>query len=118
MHIPKKYFQDRIVLLLLSVNTFLAVLSAILILLRLDTGAGKIYYVQFRGNLNFVDAFQFGSANTFIAFILFSFFVLIFHTLLSMRAYHIRRHFAIAVLGMGLLLLTVCLIVSNALINQ
>ena len=38
MHIPKKYFQDRMVLLLLSVNVFITLLSSILILLRLDNG--------------------------------------------------------------------------------
>jgi cytochrome c biogenesis protein CcdA len=115
MHIPKKYFQDRMVLLLLSVNAFITLLSSILILLRLDNGRSDGYIIQYRSNLG-LSAYKAGAATTFIAFILFSILVLVFHTVLSMRVYHVRRHFAVAVLGMGLLLLVLGLIVSNALL--
>ena len=116
MHIPKRYFHDRIVLLLLSINTFVALLTAALILLRLDTGRPDGYIVQYRANLG-LSAFKTGSARTIVTFVIFSMLVLGFHTFLSMRSYHIRRHFSIAVLGLGLLLLTVSLVVSNALLE-
>lgn len=115
MHVPKKYFHDRLVLLLLSVNTFLALLGSVLILLRLDSGRSQSYIVQYRANLG-LSAYKVGDATTFISFIIFAAVVLVFHTLLSMRVYHVRRQVAITVLGMGLLLLTLALIVSNALL--
>lgn len=115
MHIPKKYFHDRIVLLLLSINTFLALLCSLLILLRLDVGRPDGYIVQYRANLG-LSAFKSGGASTLISFILFALVVLVFHTVLSMRIYPLRRHFAVAILGMGLLLLILSIIVSNALL--
>lgn len=115
MHIPKNYFHDRIVLLLLSINTFLALLSSILVLLRLDTGRPDGYIVQYRANLG-LSAFKSGDATTLISFIIFAGLVLAFHTILSMRVYQIRRNVAVAVLAMGLLLLCISLIVSNALL--
>lgn len=115
MHIPKNYFHDRIVLLLLSGSAFLALLTSILILLRLDTGRPDGYIVQYRANLG-LSAFKSGGASVFISFIVFSAFVLAFHTMLSMRVYPIRRQFAVAILALGLLLLALSLIVTNALL--
>ncbi len=115
MPVPKKFIHDRTVLLLISVNTFLAILGSILILLRLEPGRGSGYIAQYRPNLG-VDTFKSGSASDLLSFIAFAVFVLIFHTALSAKAYHHRRHFAIAVLGLGLLLLVLSLVVSNALL--
>lgn len=115
MHIPKNYFQDRLVVLLLSVNTFLTLLCGVLILLKLDSGRAEGYIIQYRSNLG-LSAFKSGDASTLISFILFSILVMIFHTLLSIRVYHIRRQFTVTVLAMGTLLLTVSIIVSNALL--
>lgn len=113
--VPKKFIHDRTVLLLLSTNTFLALLGSVLILFRLDPGRGGGYIVQYRSNLG-LNTFRSGTSSTLISFIVFAMFVLVFHTVLSARAYHHRRHFAIAVLGLGLLLLLLSLIVSNALL--
>jgi hypothetical protein len=115
MNIPKKYFHDRMVLLLLSINTFVALLSSILILLRLDGGRTDGYIVQYRANLG-LSAFKTGSASTLISFIVFAGLVLLFHTIMSMKVYHLRRHFSVAILAMGLLLLVLSMIVSNALL--
>lgn len=115
MHIPKNYFHDRIILLLLSVNTFLTLLCALLVLLRLDVGRPGGYIVQYRSSLG-LSAFKSGNASVLASFALFALFVLVFHTLLSMRVYPIRRPFAIVILSMGLLLLILSIIVSNALL--
>ncbi len=115
MHIPKKYFHDRVVLLLLSANTFLALFCSALILLRLDSGRSEGYIIQYRDNLG-LSAFKSGNATTLISFIIFSATVLIFHTLLSIRVYSIRRQFSITVLALGTLLITISIIVSNALL--
>ncbi len=116
MQIPKKYFQDRVILLLLSVNTFLAFFGSILVLFRLDSGRSDGYIIQYRGNLG-LDAYKAGGAIELLSFILFILVVLVFHTLLSIRVYSVRRHFATAILALGLLLLAVAIIVSNALLE-
>ena len=114
MHIPKNYFHDRLVLLLLSINTFLAVFVTVLSLIRLKGGNSESFVGQYHSNLG-LSAFEPGSAGTFISFILFGALVLVLHTLLSMRTYHRRREYSIIILWMGLVLLLLLLIVSNAL---
>lgn len=103
------------VLLLLSTNTFVTLLASILILLRLDGGRTDGYIVQYRANLG-LSAFKTGDASTLISFIVFAGLVLLFHTLMSIKVYHVRRQFSVSVLAMGLLLLVLVLIVSNALL--
>lgn len=115
MHIPKNYFHDRMVLLLLSINTFLAIIGSLLILLRLDVGRPEGYIVQYRSDLG-LSAFKSGGVSTFISFIIFIALTLVFHTILSMRVYNIRRQLALSVLAMGLMLLLLAIIVSNALL--
>jgi hypothetical protein len=115
MSTSKRYLHDRLVLLLLTVNTFVALLTSVLILLRLDAGRAGGYIIEYRVNRG-LSAFKVGDSTEIIAFIFFVTFILIFNTLLSLRVYHIRRYFSIAILAMSLLLLTLALIVSNALL--
>lgn len=115
MHIPKNFFHDRLVLLLLSINTFLALMASIVVLFSLDAGRPDGYIVQYRSNLG-LSAFQSGNAATLIGFIVFAALVLGFHAVLSMRTYELRRHFSIAVLALGTLLQILGIIVSNALL--
>ncbi len=114
MHIPKNYFHDRFVLVLLSVNTFLTVAAAIFTFLQLDSGDGNSYIISYRSNLG-LDAFTAGTATDFVYFVLLAVFVLVFHTYLSLRIYEARKRFAIAVLALATLLLVLILIVTNAL---
>lgn len=114
MHIPKNYFNDRVVLLILSINTFLAVLISLLILLRLRGGNNEGLVGQYHANLG-LSAFEPGSASTFLSFIVFCALVLGLHTILSMRMYYRRRDYSLAILWLGLFLLVLALIVSNSL---
>jgi len=115
MHTPKRYIHDRIVLLLLTANTFFAVLTSVLILLKLDSSLAEGYTVQFRPSLGLSGYYK-GDSIGILSFAVFAVFVLVFHTILSIRVYGIRRHLAIVILGMGLLLIIMTLIVSNALL--
>lgn len=115
MHLPKKYLHDRLILLILSINTFLTLVAVISILLRLDSGRASGYIVSYRSNLG-ISAFATGRTTDLIAFVLFAVAVLILCTLLSIRAYHMRRQFALSILGMGSLLALLTTIVSNALL--
>lgn len=114
MATPKKYSHDRIVLLLLSINSFLLLLGILMIILRLDP-SNTVYAVQYRSSLG-LNAFKSGSASGILSFAMFSVLVFAFHTYLSRKAYPIRRHFALTVLGMATLLLTLSIIISNALL--
>ena len=115
MDTPKKYLHDRFVLLLITVNGFLTLVTTVLILLRLDTSRSDGYFIQYRANLG-LNAYQVGSYVTLLGFILLSVFIVVFHTLISQRIYPVRRDVSIVVLGFGTILLTLTLIVSNALL--
>jgi len=115
MAIPKKYLHDHLVLLLLSVSAFLALVGTVFILIRLGTSHGNGYIVQYRSSLGIND-FKTGSIVDLLSFIVFAWLVFATHTMLSMRAYRIHRQLAIAILTLGILLLVLTIIVSNALL--
>ena len=115
MHIPKKYYHDKTVLTLLSLSLFTVLLNAALILLRLDDARGR-YIVQYRENLG-VDPFQAGEGTAFLTFIAFALIVFVFQVVLSVRIYGVHKQFAVAICSLGLLLLVLSVIVSNALLT-
>lgn len=116
MDVPKKYIHDRLILLLITINGFLALITTVLILLRLGSGHADGYFIQYRANLG-LNAYKVGSFVNLLSFIVFSILVLVFHTLISVRTYQGRREVAVVVLAFGTLLLALTLIVSNALLT-
>ena len=116
MAIPKKYLHDKVVLLLVSTNVFLAFLCTVLILLRLSSGqGGDGYIVQYRANLG-ISAFKTDGITSILGFILFAVVSTAINVGLSIRAYHLRRELSLTILSLGGLLLLLTLIVSNALL--
>lgn len=115
METPKKYFQDKLVLLLLSSNIFLAFLCIALIFLRLGQGGGESYIVQYRSNLG-ISAFARGDIIRIFSFVGFAALVAAINIFLSIRTYGIRRLLSIMLLSSGLVLLVFTIIVSNALL--
>lgn len=111
----KQYFHDHLVLLLLSINAFLAVAGSIFILLRLSTSHGTGYIVQYRASLG-INAFKTGDVIDLLSFVAFAALVLAINGVLSYRTYRIHRQLAIAILSLGTLLLLLTIIVSNALL--
>jgi hypothetical protein len=116
MAAPKKYFHDHQVMLLLSINGFLAIAGSIAMLLRLVTDKGNGYIVQYRSSLG-INAFKTGKLIDLLSFIAFALLVLLIHTTLSMRAYKIHRQLAIVILSLGILLLALTIIISSALLS-
>lgn len=102
------------VLLLLGVNAFLAVLTVLSVLFRLQ-GGGDGYIVQYRASLG-ISAFKTGSVSHILSFILFALVVLVFHTVLSWKTFQLHRHLSVLILGLGSLLLLMGVLVSNALL--
>jgi hypothetical protein len=113
---PKQYFHDHLILLLLSVNAFLAIASSIFILVRLNASHGTSYIVQYRPSLG-ADAFQTGSLSGLVSFIVFALLIMVIHGLLSHRIYPIHRQLSLTILSLGLLLMSLTAIVANALLT-
>lgn len=111
----KKYFHDRMVLLLLSVNGFLMILAVLSVLLRLG-GGGEGFIVEYRENIGVSNAFKPGQVGQILVFIAFTLLVFGVHTLLSHRVYAIRRQLSLLALAMGSVLLGLTIIVANALL--
>ena len=115
MATPKKFLHDHLVLLLLTVNVFLALALVAFLLLRLSNSHSTGYIVQYRPSLG-IGAFQSGKVIDLLSFIGFSLLVFAVHTVLAMRAYHVRRQVSLAILSLGILLQVLAIIVSNALL--
>lgn len=118
MATSKKYFHDHLVLLLLSITAFLAIAVSIFILVKLVTGHSNGYIVQCRdcSNPSAINRFTSGGVGGLLSFIAFAILVLVANTLLSIRAYSIHRQLALVILSLGVLLLALTVIVSNALL--
>jgi hypothetical protein len=116
MPIPKKYLHDKLILLLVSSNVFLAFACAALVFLRLNIGQSTDgYIVEYRSNLG-ISAFKAGSITGILSFVVFALLVVVMNIILSIRTYHVRKELSIAVLASGVLLLILTIIVSNALL--
>lgn len=115
MTIPKRFLHDRLILLLLSIQVFLAFIGSIWILFKLGSGHGSGYIVEYRANLG-IGAFKTGSVTELAGFIGFLLLVLVVHSVLSVRTYHIKRQLSVFILGLGVILMLLAIIVSNALL--
>lgn len=111
----RTYFHDHFVLLLLTVNTFLALFTVIFVFLRLSSSSGSSYIVQYRSNLG-VSAFKTGSVSEIVSFAVFALLLLAVNAVLSYKTYSINRNLSISVLSLGILLLVLDILVSNALL--
>lgn len=114
MSAPKRFTHDRLLLLLLSVSIFLVILGSIMVGWRLGS-RNSGYIVQYRANLG-ISAFKTGSIWGIVDFIGFMVMVAVLHTAVSVRAFRVRREYAVVIMGMGVLLLVMAIVVSNALL--
>lgn len=117
MATDKDYLHDHFVLLLLSVNSFLAVAGSLLILLRLSSSRGTGYIVQYRPTLG-ITQFRRGSVIEIYSFIVFALVVLGFNYALSYRAYKVNRSLALTIISLGTVLILLSVIIANALLLQ
>ena len=114
----KKYFRDHLVLLLLTVNAFLALAGGVFILVRLASSHGNGFIVQCRdcANPSAISRFTTGNVTDILAFVAFGLIVLVANTMLSLRVYQIHRQLALTVLGLGVLLLTLNIAIAYELL--
>lgn len=116
MHPSKRYIHDRLVLLLISASAFIAILTLLSVIWQLGNIRSEGFIIQYRPSLG-LSAFKKGSSIEIIAFPIFAGLVFFYHLILSIKTYHIRKYFSVAVLGMGLLLNTLALIISFSLLR-
>ncbi len=114
MKIPKEYFHDRLILLVISLNVFILFITMLFLIFRIG-GVHSSYIVQYRQGLG-ADAFTAGTVWQLLSFGLFSVVVLVTNTILSIRMYTIHRQLSLVVLGMATIMLIFSLVVSNALL--
>ena len=116
MHIPKHYFHDKTILVLLGLNMVLFLFAALFVLLRIDPAEGTTHIIQYRSNLG-IGAFKTGSLFELQIIALFALVQFVFSTILSVRLFVHRRHLAIGVLALTTFVLLLTPVVSDALLK-
>ncbi len=112
---PKSFFQDRLILLILSINTFLALALIVTALLSInDSDAG--YIKEFRSDLG-LDGYKAGGVIDIVAFAVFSAALYGFQIVSSTKIYHIRRHLSLIILLLTMVIYIFALMVINALLS-
>lgn len=116
MATAKKFIEDRSALLLVSINTFLALVACVLILLKINASKGTAnYIISYRSSLG-IDGYTQGTVWDIISFVAAALLLLCLGFLLSYRVYRIQRALSIGVLGLTTFLLALLIVVSNALL--
>lgn len=111
----RKYFHDRFVLLLLTINIFLTIVCVATVFFRLgDTSAS--YIESYRANLG-LDAYSVGGVSQIISFAVFSVIVVVGQAFLSFRLHRIRKEAAWMVMVLAMLLLILSVVVSDSLLQ-
>lgn len=116
MQVPKKYLHDKLILALVSSTVFLALACIVIILLRYGSNNSSSYIVQYRQNLG-ISSLKLGSVVSILSFTLFAPLISVINILLSLKVYEIRRQLSVVILAMGVLVIVLAIIVSNALLN-
>lgn len=114
----KKYIQDKVILLLLSINTFLVLMWTVIVGLRLAGSRGTDnYFIEYRPGSGGIAQYQQGGVLDVLSFVVFLWICLGFVVFLSAKAHHMKRELALIVLSFGILLSLFTMIVSNALLR-
>lgn len=119
----KHFFQDQKALLLVSVASFLTLLSVVLVTLKLIASQGKTTFVtQFRSQPNAIDfvtggiGFN-GTSLDMTSFIVAAFGFMAIGVLLAYRVHPLNRHLSLVTLTLTLVLLLFLIAVSNILLG-
>jgi hypothetical protein len=112
---PKTYFHDRLILLILSINTFLAVALVLSALFALNDSS-PVYIREYRSNLG-LDGYEAGGIKDVLAFAIFAIIVYIFQIYASIKIFHIRKHISLMILLLTMVIYIFTLLVINALLG-
>lgn len=112
---PKTYFHDRLILLILSINTFLAIALILNAIFALSDNSA-VFIREYRSNLG-LDGYQAGGIKDILAFGFFAVIIYAFQFYASIRTYHIRKHLSLMVLLLTMVIYIFSLLVINALLG-
>ena len=116
MSSKKHFLQDRAALLLVSGNSFLALLSIVVVLFNLNANQGTANYtIAYRPSLG-IDRYTTGTIWSVLSFIAFAVLVFVFSLAMSYRAYPIKRELSLVILGLTIPLLVFSILVSYSLL--
>ncbi|OGL34749.1 hypothetical protein A3F65_00025 [Candidatus Saccharibacteria bacterium RIFCSPHIGHO2_12_FULL_47_16b] len=116
MEPTRRFFHDRLVLLLTAVIAVMLVVGVSLILFRFDVSKNPTTIVAWRPNVSGA-SYQSGKPIDIYAMAVFMALTALAAIVLGARTYQIKHYIAIFVLGSSLLLLVLTTIVANALIS-
>jgi hypothetical protein len=111
--IPKNYFHDRHVLSLVGADLALFLLATLNVLLNVKPDENPTSIVAYRDTTKIGQIS--GATTELYQFAVFALIVTVASIVLSMKLYAHRRHLAVGILGMCLLLLVLSIIIFNAL---
>lgn len=116
MELPKKYLNDRVILLLLTLLAILVVIGVSLVLLRFDPSRNPTTAAAYRPSITGTQ-YQSGKPIDIYLMAVFMIFTSATALVLSIQTYHIRRFVSVFILASTVFLLVLSMIVSNALIS-
>ncbi|MBI4033545.1 hypothetical protein HY379_00945 [Candidatus Saccharibacteria bacterium] len=116
MDLPKKYLNDRVILLLLTLVAILVVIGVSLVLLRFDPSRNPTTTAAYRPSITGMQ-YQSGKPLDIYLMAVFMIFTSATALILSVRTYHIRRFVSVFILASTVFLLVISTIVANALIS-
>ncbi|HZP55312.1 MAG TPA: hypothetical protein VFB03_00905 [Candidatus Saccharimonadales bacterium] len=116
MDLPKNYFHDRLILVLLTLLSILVVVGVSLVMLRFDPSRNPTTTAAYRPNITGTQ-YQSGKPIDIYSMAIFMVFTSVAALILSIRTYRIRRFLAVFILSSTVLLLILSMIVANALIS-
>jgi hypothetical protein len=116
MDLPKKYLNDRMILLLLTLVAILVVIGVSLVLLRFDPSRNPTTTAAYRPSITGTQ-YQSGKPLDIYLLAVFMIFISMAALFLSLRTYHIRRFLSIFILASTVFLLLLSIRVSWSLIS-
>jgi len=115
MPVKKSYFRDYLVIILVTVNVFIFIVTEVLLFFRLSSGTGNSFIVQYRPSLG-ISAYKTGGISEIISFGVFALLILVINIILSYKTYNISRQLTIAIISLGILLSLLNFIINNSLL--
>ena len=112
---PKTFFHDRLILLMLSINTFLGIALILSVIFALSDSSA-VFIREYRSNLG-LDGYEAGGIKDILAFAVFAVIVYVFQIYSSTRIYHIRKHLSLMILFLTMVIYIFTLLVINALLG-
>ena len=117
MQNSKRYYHDRVALLLLSFNVLVALLISLFLTLKL-VNLPSSYYPIIQGRFaEYHQSYTQGTIVSLYSLVVFIMLITFINSFLSIKTYPYKRDYSIIILGLGTLLIVLAYLVSESLIS-